>query len=217
MISTRDLSSMPNVDDLRRLLQSLAMLDAILSPDWDARYYSFNSKWARGQQMGSMRNGEGDDFFALFHAKGCFLKGFDHESPMSPYRGKTKVVWPGVLDAVPAEFAKCLVEPAFAIEDTTFCIWQLGNEGWQHGPVEFPTNDSDPDGSLDLLALLDGRPETYRDWATDYYEQDVDLDAVKHVYQQKPLTRRIVAGLNDEMTLADFKDDIGEIGYPRTR
>src|SRR5690349_3975316 len=65
MISTRDLSRLPDVDALRRLLQNMAMLDAILSPEWEYRYYSFNSKWARGEQMGSMRDGCGDDFFAL--------------------------------------------------------------------------------------------------------------------------------------------------------
>ncbi len=43
MISTRDLSQLPDVDPLRRLMQSLAMLDAILSPDWELRYYSFNA------------------------------------------------------------------------------------------------------------------------------------------------------------------------------
>jgi hypothetical protein len=32
MISTRDLSRLPDVDGLRRLLQSMAMLDAILCP-----------------------------------------------------------------------------------------------------------------------------------------------------------------------------------------
>ncbi len=215
MISTRDLTSLPNVDELRQLLQSLAMLDAILSPDWDGRYYSFNSKWARGQQMGSMRNGCGDDFFALFDAKGCFLKGFDHESPMSPHRGKTDAIWPGLFDTVPAEFAKCLTEPAIEIEHTTFCIWQLRGQAWQHGPVEFPKDDPDPDGSQDLLAHLDGRPETYGDWAKDYYYKDVDLDAVNHAYQQKPLTRAVIARLNDEVKLADLKDDIQEIGYPR--
>ena len=57
MISTRDLSGLPDIDALKRLMQSMAMLDAILSPEWEYRCYSFNSKWgARGcAQMGSMR------------------------------------------------------------------------------------------------------------------------------------------------------------------
>lgn len=161
MISTRDLTSLPNVEELHRLFQSLAMLDAILSPEWEYRHYSFDAKWNSGERMGSMRNGEGDGFFALFTAKGCFLKGFDSEAPMSPGRNGAKTVWPGVLDGVPAAFARCLDEPAFGMEDTTFCFWRLGNRPWQRGPVQFPSNKSDPDGSGRLLALLDGRPETY--------------------------------------------------------
>ena len=33
----------------------MAMLDAILSPEWDCRYYSFNAGWSPDEQMGSMR------------------------------------------------------------------------------------------------------------------------------------------------------------------
>src|SRR5215475_12894352 len=98
-ISTRDLHLLPDVDRLRTLLQSVAMLDAILSPKWEYRYYSFNSHWSSGEQMGSMRDGCGDDLFALFNATGCFLKGFAHAAPMRD--------WPGVLELVPAEFAAC--------------------------------------------------------------------------------------------------------------
>ena len=84
MISTRDLSSLLDVDALRRLMQSIAMLDAILSREWEFRYFSFNRRWSPGEQMGSLRNGQGDHYFALFNAAGCWLKGFDHEAPMSP-------------------------------------------------------------------------------------------------------------------------------------
>jgi hypothetical protein len=35
VVSTRHLSNLPDIDNLRRLCQSLAMLDAILSPEWE--------------------------------------------------------------------------------------------------------------------------------------------------------------------------------------
>ena len=41
MISTSDLSRLPSIASFRRLTRALAMLDAVLSPDWEARYYSF--------------------------------------------------------------------------------------------------------------------------------------------------------------------------------
>jgi hypothetical protein len=163
MISTRDLSRLPNVDGLCRTLQSMAMLDAVLCPEWEYRYYSFEAAWAAGEQVGSMRNGSGDDFFAHFGPAGCWLKGFDHESPMSPYRESQQRPWPGVLDAVPAEFAACLRERAFGVEDVTFCIWRRNDDkDWQMGPVEFPPDRPDPDGSAFLLSALDGRPESYQ-------------------------------------------------------
>ena len=60
MISTRNLSALPAIEILRKLTQSLAMLDAIVGREWDYRYYSFNSKWGAGEWMASMRNGQGD-------------------------------------------------------------------------------------------------------------------------------------------------------------
>lgn len=62
-------------------MRSLAMLDAILSPEWEYRYYSFNSKWAEGELMGSMRSGCGDYWFALFCSAGVALHGIAHEAP----------------------------------------------------------------------------------------------------------------------------------------
>lgn len=215
VISTRDLSLLPDVNGLRRALQAMAMLDAILCPDWQFRYYSFNAAWAAGEQMGSMRNGSGDDLFAHFSSAGCWLKGFAHEYPMSPYRKSPPRPWLGVLDAVPEEFAACAREPAFRVEDVTFCIWRrYADRAWQVGPVQFPPNHPDPDGSEFLLSPLDGRPGTYRAWAADYYERDVELAAVEHVYGHRPLSPGVVGRLNPEVSLGELAADIGEIGYP---
>jgi hypothetical protein len=213
-ISSRDLTRLPDVDRLRAVLQSMAMLDAILSPEWEFRYYSFNAHWSTGEQMGSMRNGCGDDLFALFNAAGCFLKGFAHEAPMSPCDRRPKRVWPGVLDGVPAEFAACLGEPAFGIEDTTFCIWRrYSDRSWQRGAIEFPSG-PDPDGSEFLLALLDGQPASYQAWAEDYYERPVHLAAVRQVYAHQPLTDKLVRRLNPAAAAEGLAADVEEIGYP---
>ena len=40
MVSHKRLLALPEIENLRRLSQSLAMLDAIMSPDWEYRYYS---------------------------------------------------------------------------------------------------------------------------------------------------------------------------------
>ena len=51
-------------------------------------------------------------------------------------------------------------------------------------------------------------------WAEDYYEREVDPAAVEHVYGHRPLTTEIIFLLNPEVTLADLRADIAEIGYP---
>ncbi len=215
MISTRKLSLLPDTDEVRQRLQALAMLDAILCPEWEFRYYSFNSAWAPGEQMGSMRNGSGDDVFAHFGAAGCWIKGFVHDSPMTPYRDVPQRIWPGVYEAVPSDFANCLEEPAFRIQDVTFCIWRkVSDSSWHIGPIAFPAEHPDPDGSESLLSLLDGRAESYHDWAETYYDCDLSLEAVEHVYQRKPLTAEVVKQLNSEVSLDELAEDITEIGYP---
>ena len=215
MISTRDLSSLPGIDALRRLMQSLAMLDAILSPDWEYRYFSFNRRWSPGEQMGSMRNGQGDHYFALFDSAGCWVKGFDHNAPMSPFRSDPPMLTAGLFDGVPSEFQACLTEPAFVTQETTFCVWRLYSDGhWQSGPVQFPVGEADPDGSGGLLRYLDGFPGMYRDWATEYYECEVPLDVVRLIYAHDPLDQRKVTRLNANLSLSDLKDDFAEIGYP---
>lgn len=227
MISTRDLSALPPVELLRRVMQSMAMLDAILSPEWQYRYYSFNSKWAPGEQMGSMRNGSGDDLSALFTKDGCFLKGFDHNSDMTPFREDPPLLWPGLLDDVPDEFASGLNEPAFMMDHTTFCIWRKHTDDrWHRGAIEFPPvqldfagKPRDPDGSEYLLSPYDGNPETYLTFARHYFGgltgENLKLEHVEHVYDHKPLTDELVREINPDLALADLAGDIEEIGYPR--
>ncbi len=214
MIATRDLSQLPGPDALRQAMQSMAMLDAILSPDWQGRYYSFNCNWSEREQMGSMRDGCGDDLHAHFGPEGCWIKGFAHESPMSPFRETPPKVWPGIYDTVPAEFAGCLKEPAFQIEAGTFCVWhRYGDPKWQVGAISYKNGSPDPDGSSKLLSPFDGMPGTYREWAEYYYECELDIEAVDNVFRHERLTSRLVNRLNPFVTLTDLEQDRREIGY----
>jgi hypothetical protein len=186
--------------------------------EWDYRYYSFNAKWSATEQMGSMRNGSGDDFFALFDAAGCFLRGFDHESAMSPWRETPPKIWPGVLNDVPPQFESSLKEPAFHMEDTTFCIWCLaGDATWSRGLIEFPDGEADPDGSRWMLSALDGKPETYQSFANEYFELDVALDAISRVFAHEPLSAELLQAFPSSRAFQDVVTDAEEIAYPIKR
>jgi hypothetical protein len=211
--STQDLSVLPNIAELKKLCQSLAMLDAIIYPKWQGRYYSFNDCWDKNTSLASMRNAEGDDYFILFVSAGAVIKGFAHESTMSPYLRNPPSVWPGIYENVPKELKTALSDPAFSAEDVTFCIWRTREDnGWIRGDITFPSSKYS-DGSADLLALLDGNPQSYQAWAGEYYEREIALSAVEHVYAHRPLTQDILTLLNAEITEEEFAEDIKEIGY----
>ena len=196
------------------LTKSLAMLDAIIMREWDYRYYSFDSKWAAGEQMASMRNGQGDGWYCGFGIPGVFLKGFDHESEMSPWSMEISKLWPGVLDGVPDVFKSFATEPAFSMEDTTFCIWRgIQDSQWNAGEISFPAGD-DPDGSQWMLSILDGNPSTYKAWAEDYYECSVSLPAVQRIYGHTPLTSALVRELNATVEFDTLLADAAKIDYP---
>jgi hypothetical protein len=210
---------LPDIPVVRDRSRSLAMLDAILSPEWEYRYYSFVAAWGPEEELASMRNGSGDDYAVGFLPAGAWVRVFAHESPMSPWALEPPRPWPGVLDTVPPAFRACVQEPAFILDGVPMvsaCLWrQTSDDRWQTGVIDFPAGREDPDGSEGLLELLlDDSPEVYQRFAEDYYELRVDLAAVRQVYALRPLTQPLVTALNDQLSVADLAYDIAEIGYP---
>ncbi len=209
MKTSKGLSILPEVGELQRRCQALAVLDAIFCPEWEFRYFSFNPKWAVGEKLGAMRNGEGDDWQILFSPNGVLIKGFALESAMAEGRP-----WAGVVDSVPEDFRGFLDEIKPSLRDTTFCFWRRPvDDGWRAGPVDLPEGD-DPDGSAILLRFVDGDPETYREWGEAYFGVTIDQELVARVYGHEPLTESLVRSLNREVGLAEVAEEVTEIGYP---
>lgn len=211
---------LPEISRVREISQAIAMLDAILSPAWSSRYFSFDTAWGPGEAMASMRNGSGDEYSIVFSAAGACARGFDHESPMSPYRMQPCTAWSGLLNTVPAAVRSVVEEPAFSDENgtllATVVFWrETSDPAWLCGDVVLPASSVDPDGADELFQVLaDGRPEAYQEFAQDYYEVDVDLRPVRHAYALRPLTRSVVAALNPDLDLGVLEPDRKQIGYP---
>ena len=202
-----DLSKLPDIPRLMRLMQSLALLDAILSPEWEYRYYSFNAHWADGEQMGSIRTGSGDELFALFTAFGCYIKGFDHE------QADPRVPSAAFYSQLPQPFATQAMEPAFSPEDVSFCLWRgLADQEWRR--TEVPACPPGYDGSEWLLELFDGRPDSYRAFASSYFEVQLGHDEITALYEHRPLAPQIVVSLNPDAVWEDVQVEAKEIGYP---
>lgn len=201
--------AMGEPNELRRQTKSLAVLDAILSPEWQYRYYSYNATWRHGEEMASMRDGGGDGWFLHFSRAGVALKGFSRESLLAGDREFSEQI----RRQVPASFGSFLDEAAFSIDEATFCAWRAASNAYwtwvSHDGLE-----QTADGSATLLAMLDGNPQTYRAWAAGYYEIDANEAAVAAIYAHAPLDAALIASLNPASSLDLLAGDLLEIGYP---
>lgn len=236
-ISMQSLEHLLPPGQLAPLCRSIAMLDAILFPDdWESRYHSYDASWGKGskrhEELFSMRDHSGNFYFLWFPSSGgAVLRGFDHESAMSPWsslmtkmtKGQKgdKVAWPNLYAGLPKSLDYARTEPAFCGapggDEVSFCAWWSRDHErkWRTGTgLEFPKGIDDPDGSKRTLFILDGKPATYKAWADDYTEGSVPLAAIEKIYALTPLTEELVRAINPEATLADVRGEAKEIGYP---
>lgn len=210
MISTSDLSELPDIKGFERLTRSLAALDATMSPEWEYRYYSFDPDWGDGEMMASMRNGSGDHWFAVLSPAGIALHGLSHESPQ--FRPGQPQPW--IFARLPPEFHECLLhEPAFNTANSTFCVWRLASDShWRCGDIG---SSSEDDGSADLLSILDGDPRQYLQFAANYFERELDQATVEAIYQHEAMTRERALRLNPDVDFEALRVDLRKIGYPQ--
>ena len=118
--SSNALNLLPKPAPLKRLCQAIATLEAILSPSWEYRYYSYNKDWAKDEECCQMRNGSGDEFFILFGKTGTVINGFAHESSI---QDKAQIT-----AGLPKEFHAFIFGEPVASTGTTFCIWNLESD-----------------------------------------------------------------------------------------
>jgi hypothetical protein len=192
--------TIPEPKILKRMSQSIAMLDAVIMQDWELRYYSFNAAWSPSNQMASMRNGSGDHYSILFTPSGAAMKGFCHEFGSKP----------NCYDGLPQIFEQpFLREPAFVTTDVSFACWNLGQE-WVIRPPDTFAGGECADTLLDVFQ----GPEKYQKWAEGYYERQIPLPIVRSVFNHEPLNDRMLAELNSGIDRTQLATDLKEIGYP---
>lgn len=214
-------TQLPPIHVLRDRCKALAVLERIIGGG--EPYYAYTRQWG-DDEAALMSNGSGDEWAVIFTAQGAFIRVFDHESAMTPYRDPDHELWPGLLDGMPSAFGPQVEEPAFGDEEGQFLatavLWRrAGDDRWHAGAnIVFPPprgpHETDPDGSGLLAILLDDIVERYAEFAAEYYEIELDRAAVEQIVAHRPLTDAVVQTLNPEATLAKLRGDIAMVGYP---
>ncbi|HCE43352.1 MAG TPA: hypothetical protein DET40_07375 [Lentisphaeria bacterium] len=185
------------IPNLKHKLKSLAIADAIVEPEWQYRYFSYNSKWAPNEEMASMRDGCGGSWFVLFLGERVGYK------CISPGDGLIEN-YSKIRETIPIEYKSFIDEPSFFKDEAT-AVWILDKNQWiKFGKTEVRE-------IIDLEAIMKWEPENYKEWADGYFEKEIDLDALIQVFEHK-ITEEVVAALNKEISLDEIKADIEEIG-----
>ena len=214
---------LPDPSSLHRVVQAIAALDVVMSSDWEERYFSFDPTWDDGEEYASMRNGSGDSYHIVFSDRGVVIRGFDHESDLSPWARADGQVVGAILDGFPPALQSVIDEPAFNAPEgdeeggadaggpveLTFCFWCVAEDDeWACGTA------TDDGGAAELLSVpLGAAPVAYRSFARDYYEVELG-DEVDAVYRHDPMTAAMIAALNADADVGDVLAELEEIGYP---
>lgn len=231
MITTKNLHELLDIYELISFSQSIALICLILE---DKIQYSFNSKWSKDSMVFGMNNQQGEKFHILFNKYGAIILGFNHYSDITPYQHNPPKLWEGLIENVPKEFEEAINEPTFETSTTvTYCIWRkYTDSSWKIGNIlEFQEMCDDFDGSSDLF-LLNGDRIQFFEWAKEFfetYQEDeeegyidpypmeekyLDMEIINHIFDHKPITKKLVKKMNPFIEFKDIKDSIKEIGYP---
>ncbi len=118
--------------DLRDFFEAAAKADELVCPEEYLRCYEFHADWSDGVQMAKFKSGGGDDLIMIFIGESAIIKGFDHESPVSPHAQDPYGLYPGIYEGAPSELLDSLRDESLDFEDVTFCYWRMANDGlWQ--------------------------------------------------------------------------------------
>lgn len=208
------LKNLPTIDIIKKSLISMSALDMIFSEEDWLRVYTWYPNWDEKSSLAVIDNGGGDTMHIVFSNDGCIIKGFDHESELSPHAQEDFEVWKGIYDDVPKVLLDLLEDEAIEKDDVTFCIWQDKNhKEWRKGKVEIPEGCND--GSDYMLSRIFS-VEGYVDWAKDYWElgDRLTIEEVKKVFNHQPITEEMIKKINPDRNIKETMEELIKIDYP---
>lgn len=191
----RTIDQLPSVKEVMHASKALALADAIIMPEWEHRYFSFNCKWGENEMLASMRDGSGHGYFLHFTKMGVAGKVVSH-------RLLTDTT--SFLAEMPNDFEEFKTEAAFRNTEASFLLWRSTrlNE-WRAAPSDLP--------EYPMLGMLIGGPSNYQSWAEDYYERTLSLVALEVLFSTLTLSAAQLHELNPSLSMDDFSADLIEI------
>ena len=185
------------IEAIREKMKILALSDAILSPDWEYRYFSYNSNWSNAEEMASLRDGCGGEWFLWLTDN---LAGY---KCLSPEDGLMQNL-DEIKNKIPNNYNSFITEPAFSM-DTATCLWLLQDSEWQKHGLQVKH-------LINLDDIISWSAEDYHTFAVEYYEMEIDIKNIENLFSNL-FTEELALELNPEIDILELRKEISEIGY----
>lgn len=207
MLSTKDLSALPDAKRLKNFCKGLAAPDIImLEEEWSfIRRYTYNSTWQKSKEAFFATDGSDQSMIVMFAPEGCVINGVDSEL----YDWEEKL--PNIEDlteGMPPALKKLMNSREVKKMKSTFCVWTEDGTTWNCNPID------GKDASEDLLSMIDGDPQTYVEYGK-WHSADLPLVVVGQLCEGVPVTKKMILALNWKRSEWDeIKAGLDGIGYP---
>lgn len=164
MISTKDLSGLPNAERLKKFCKGLAALDIIMvEEEWGfIRHYTYNPAWRKGKEAFFATDGSDQSMIVLFAPEGCVINGVDSE--LYDWEDKLPRV-EDLTNGMPPALQKLMSSREVKKMKSTFCVWTEDGTTWHCNPMD------GEDASKDLLSMIDGNPQIYWSMESGFTQQ----------------------------------------------
>jgi len=181
---------------LKKRLKSLALLNAIIEPEWEYRYYSYNSTWGENEEVASLRDSCGGEWFIWFSDD---LIGFKCTSPVDGLASD----FANLINQLPDSYAPFINEPAFSMDNGS-AIWYIESGVWNKyglNIADLPT----PESVIKMSA------KNFCVFAEEMYEVELDEQIVGKILEGQ-FEFEMVSALNSDMDISELKKELLEIG-----
>jgi hypothetical protein len=217
MHSSRAPQALPPPEELERRCRAMAVLDFIICPVEEARQYRFDAFYAPNERVATYDSYEGDGWLTWFTTKGTVIRGFWHESPLSPWAGNptTPTPWPSLFIGLPNDLRNGPRTLIDGVEAVTFCLWwDARDPGWRTGHVANPDLEyADPDGSEWLLEPLSG-VAAYEKVMEEVHERSLPHNVIQRIYRHEPLTADLVRAIEAGADIGQVMAAAKATSYP---
>lgn len=208
MISTKDLSELPDAKRLKTFCKGLAALDIIMLEEKKSyiRHYSYNPAWQKDMEAFFATDGAEQHMIVMFAPEGCVINGVDFE--LYDWDEDLPRI-EDLTEGMPAALQKLMLSREVQEMKSTFCLWTENGITWHCNPMD------SEDASEDLLPDIDGNPQSYVDFGKWFYETELPLEVVRQITDGVLINKAMITALNPKRNdWEEIKMELDKINYP---